>query len=284
MVIDVHAHPCFFQEICETPDKVNARREQMGLYKSSPIPTEHILVVMDHAKIDKTVLLPLDLTSISGGAVVSNEEIKRLVDIAPDRFIGFASVDPGRKDAIEVLDYAFRVLKLSGLKLNPSKQKFYPDDERLDTIYKKCIEYNRPVLFHAGLSWEPDAPAKYSRPVNFEEIAIKYPELRFCLAHFGWPWVDETVMLMLKYPQVYTDTSMLYLDSPRDFYEQVFTRNMGPMWIDRNLSRQVMFGSNSPRFRPVRLIREGLESIQMREAAMERILGKNALAFLGTGD
>lgn len=280
MVIDVHFHPAFFEDICEDKERVDFRRRELGLYKTSPVPMNHTLAIMDHAGIDKTVLLPLDLTTIDGDTVISNEEIRKLVDIAPDRFIGFASVDPGRKDAAEVLEYAFKTLNLAGLKLNPSKQKFYPGDERMDPIYRKCVEYNRPILFHSGLSWEPDAPARYSRPINFEDVAIKYPTLRFCLAHFGWPFIEETVMLMLKYPQVYTDTAMLYMDSPKDFYQQVFTKNMGPMWIDRNLNRQVMFGSNAPRFRPVRL-KDGLLSIKMHPSSMERILGGNALTFLG---
>lgn len=280
MVIDVHFHPAFFEDICEDKERVDFRRRELGLYKTSPVPMNHTLAIMDHAGIDKTVLLPLDLTTIDGDTVISNKEIRKLVDIAPDRFIGFASVDPGRKDAAEVLEYAFKTLNLAGLKLNPSKQKFYPGDERMDPIYRKCVEYNRPILFHSGLSWEPDAPARYSRPINFEDVAIKYPTLRFCLAHFGWPFIEETVMLMLKYPQVYTDTAMLYMDSPKDFYQQVFTKNMGPMWIDRNLNRQVMFGSNAPRFRPVRL-KDGLLSIKMHPSSMERILGGNALTFLG---
>jgi predicted TIM-barrel fold metal-dependent hydrolase len=280
MIIDVHTHPGFYQDICEDPARVDFRREQYGLYKSTPNPMEHMIAVMDHAGIDQTVLLPLDVTTLSGDTVISNEEIKKLVDRAPDRLIGFASVDPHRRDAIEVLDYAFKNLGLMGLKLNPSKQKFYPDDDQLEPIYQKCLEYNKPIMFHAGLTWEPNAPAKYSKPLNFEEVALKYPQLRFCLAHFGWPWIEETILLLLKYPNVYTDTAMLYMDSPKDFFQQVFTRNMGPMWIDRNLNAKVMFGSNSPRFRPVR-VKDGLLTVSMRKKSMSQILGGNAINYLG---
>ncbi|UUZ81201.1 amidohydrolase family protein [Paenibacillus sp. P26] len=255
MIIDVHTHPIFYQDICGDKERLQFRKEQFGIFKQSPYSTQSVLLEMDYMKVDKSVLLPEDLTTQSGGYIVSNEEIKKLVDLAPDRFIGFASVDPYRKDALEVLDYAFRDLGLAGLKLHPSKQKFYPYDDRLHPIYKKCLEYNKPIMFHAGMSWEPDAPAKYSNPLHFEEVAIAYPELRMCLAHFGWPWIHETVMLLLKYPNVYTDTSALHMDNAKDFYEQVFTRNMGPLWIERNLNDKVMFGTNSPRFRAKRCCR-----------------------------
>jgi hypothetical protein len=107
--------------------------------------------------------------------------------------------------------------------------------------------------------------------------------VKFCLAHLGWPWVDETLMMILKYPNVYTDTSLLYMDSPEAFYDQIFLKNMGPMWIDRNFNNKVMFGSNHPRFRPVRL-KNGIESLSMHQKTKERILGLNAMTFLGLGD
>lgn len=280
MVIDAHVHCAFFKDICGDPERVQFRRDQYGLHKTGPADIKQTLTVMDFAKVDKSILLPLDLTTLSGGTLVSNQEVHKLVELMPDRFIGFASMDPLRSDALEELEYAFKELKLSGLKLNLSRLKLYPMDKQLLPIYDLCLKYNKPVMFHAGLSWEPDAPARFGRPIEYEDLAIEHPDLRFCLAHFGWPWVDETVMMMIKYPNVYTDTSLLYLDSPQRFFDQLFMKNMGPTWIENNFLEQVMFGSNAPRFRPAR-IREGLESLLLRESSLDKILGENAEKFLG---
>ncbi|HHY71120.1 MAG TPA: amidohydrolase [Thermoanaerobacterales bacterium] len=282
MIIDVHVHCAFFKDICEDSGRVQFRRNEYALHKTGPADMEQTLTVMDFAKIDKSILLPLDLTTVSGDTLVSNQEVHKLVNLQPDRFIGFASVDPYRPDASEVTEYAFKDLRLTGLKLNLSRLKLYPMDKRLTPLYDLCIKYNRPIMFHAGLSWEPNAPARYGRPIEYEDLAMAYPTLRFCLAHFGWPWVDETVMLMIKFPNVYTDTSLLYLDSPKRFFDQIFMKNMGPTWIEHNFLEQVMFGSNAPRFRPAR-IREGVESLPMRKGSMEKILGLNAEKFLGLG-
>lgn len=280
MIIDVHTHPIFYKDICEDKEQLNFRKEQFGIFKQSPYSLESVFIEMDYMNIDKSILLPEDITTQHGGHIVSNEEIKKLVDLAPDRLIGFASVDPYREDALEVLDYAFNDLGLMGLKLHPSKQKFYPYDEILKPIYEKCLEYDKPIMFHAGMTWEPDAPAKYSHPLHFEEVAIAYPELRMCLAHFGWPWIHETIMLLLKYPNVYTDTSLLHMDNAKDFYEQVFTKNMGPLWIERNLNDKVMFGTNSPRFRAKRML-PALRNLNFRPKTLDKILGGNAERFLG---
>ena len=279
-VIDIHTHPIFFESINSDPEKFEYRRQVMGLYKAGLAPLQHIFNQMKCAEIDKLTLLPLDLLSIDGNSVVSNTEIVEIVKQAPERFIGFASVDPHREDAVNILEYAFEELHLAGLKLHPSKQKFYPMDIGLLPLYECCIRHNKPIIFHAGISLEPDTNSKYSMPFLFEEVASRYPKLRFCLAHFGWPWVNETAALLLKYPNIYTDTGLLYFDSAREFYNHVFKTDLGEHWIDRSLRHQVIFGSNNPRFEQIRML-DAIRNIGWRGSTLDLVLGENALTFLG---
>ncbi len=279
MVIDMHVHPIFYDIICGDKNGLAFRQKEFGVWKQSPMSFDEFFAEMDAGGIDRAALLPLDLTATAGGWIVTNEEIAEIVSAHPERFIGFASVDPNRGDAVEVLDYAFGKLKLEGLKLNPAKQKFYPSDSIMEPIYKKCIEYNKPVIFHAGLSWEPDTPVKYCNPTLFEETAMKHPDLRICLAHFAWPWVREMAMLMIKYPNIYTDTSLLYLDSPEESMQRLFTVDMGPRWFERSFYKQVMFASNGPRFRAFKLKR-ALDKVSMRDYARTALYAENAERFL----
>ena len=235
MIIDVHVHPVLFGPICTDSDRVNFRKKAFGLYKSSPVPMEQVMAVMDHAGVDRAVILAEDYSASMGQPIVSNEEVKRIVELFPERFIGFASVDPREECAAEKLKDAFEKLNLMGLKLNLSHLNMYPDDRRLKPLLDLCTMYDKPVLFHSGFSWEPDSPSKYTRPILFEDIAVEYPTLRFCLSHLGWPWVDELCMLLLKYPNVYTDTATVFMDSPKNYYEQIFLKNMAPGWLQNNL-------------------------------------------------
>lgn len=280
MVIDIHAHPVIYGAICQDKEKVTFRKQSFGLYKSNPTSMEHIFRVLDHAGVDKTVLLAEDYSSETGQPIVSNQEVKQLVDLAPERFIGFASVDPRNQDAAAQLRQAFEELGLSGLKLNLSHLRMKPDDERLKPLYALCQSVGKPVMFHAGMSWEPDSPAKYSQPILFEDVAVEYPELRFCLAHLGWPWVDETAMMVLKYRHVYTDTATVFMGSPKDYYRQIFLDNMDPGWLQNNLFQKVMYGSNYPRFRQER-VKAGLETLPIRDDVKKAVLGENAQVFLG---
>ncbi len=278
-VIDIHTHPAFFEPICSDPIQLEQRRQALGLYKAGTAALNHIFNQMNYAGIDQLALLPLDLTTQAGFEVVSNTEIKKIIDLAPGRFIGFASVDPFRPDAVEVLEYAFANLGLAGLKLHPSRQKFFPASPDLFPLYETCIRFNKPIIFHSGISLQPDTPTHFATPLLFEEVAIKFPRLRICLAHFGFPWVKETAALLLKYPNIYTDTALLYFDNAREFYEHIFKKELGEHWIDRSLRHQVMFGSNNPRFEQIRMV-EALREIGLRESTLDLIFGQNALEFL----
>ncbi|MBQ1740892.1 MAG: amidohydrolase family protein, partial [Erysipelotrichaceae bacterium] len=162
---------------------------------------------------------------------------------------------------------------------HPSRQHFHPSDKKMNPIYDLCEKYDKPILFHAGFSLEPHTTTKNCRPIDFEDLANERPNLRFCLAHFGWPWCKETAMLMLKYPNVYTDTSALYFDSAKEFYTQMLTQNVPMTWIDRTLRHQVMFGTNDPRFEMIRMSK-AIEELGFRASTIELIKSRNAIDFM----
>ena len=280
MVIDMHAFPGFFEEICENPEKIEFRREQYFLYKQHVWPLSLFITQLDAAGIDKAVLSAEDVTTRAGGVIVSNEEVKKLVDMYPDRLIGFAGVDPRREDAAEVLEKAFTELEMKGLKLSPAMQYFMPGDPLMKPLYEICLKYNKPILFEAGMTWVKNSPSKYSNPLNFEDVAIEYPELRMCLGHFGWPWTRETAMLILKYPNLYADTALLYFDSPKQFFQTTFNDQLGEYWIDRMLYDKVMFGSTYPRIEQKRMVK-ATEVLNLRPKQRAMVMGENACRFMG---
>lgn len=280
MVIDIHTFPGFFEEICDTPEKISFRREHYFLYKQHVWPLSLFMTQLDAAGIDKAVISAEDVTTLAGGEIVSNEEVKQLVDMQPERLIGFASVDPKREDAVEVLEKAFGVLGLKGLKLSPSMQHFMPDDKEMNQIYKICLKYKKPILFEEGMTWVKNSPSKYSNPLALEDIAISYPELNMCIGHFGWPWTRETAMLILKYPNLYADTALLYFDSPKQFFQTTFNDQLGEYWIDRMLYDKVMFGSTYPRIEQKRMVK-ATEALTLRPLQRQMVMGLNAVKFIG---
>lgn len=282
MFIDIRVSPAFYEPINGDINTEEMRHEVLDIHKNGTAPLEHIYNQMNCAHLDKLVLQPIDYSSVTGCPVVTNEEVAELVKMGEGRFIGFASVDPMTDHAAEHLEHAFRDLGLKGLCLHPGRTKLDPSDEMMESLYEICERYGRPVVFHCGLSWEPDTLTKYTLPLVYEPVAYHHPKLRICLTQFGWPYVKETAMLMLKYPNIYTDTGALYADNAMEFYTQMMTRDIPVTWIDRSLRHQVMFGSGNPRFEQIRMA-DAIGKMGFRDSTLELIRSKNALDFIGHG-
>lgn len=277
--IDFHTHPLLVREmIARHPELARAARETYFIGNNfQPLAT--FLLELDCAGLEKAVVLPIDATTARNATIYNNCQIAELCGMSP-RLVGFASVDPHQADAPKQLETAVRDLKLRGLKLDPAMQGFYPDDRMAYPVYEKARELGIPILFHAGMSWQPGSRLQYGQPLRFENVAADFPELRIVLAHLAWPWVVDAVALALKYPNLYLDTSALYFDNPRDFMRYAMTHQVPLTVFERSLRNQLLFGSNYPRVEiknMARVVRE----VGLSEDCLDLVFRKNAEKLLG---
>lgn len=280
MVIDTHVRPALFSPICEDKEHFKKRCDEMNYHLMGPSGVDLLKKQYALADIQKIFMLPCDCSFETGTPAISNDEIAGLERLDPDFFIGFASADPRNKDAREELERAFAQLGLKGLYINTARLHMYPYDERLIPFYDLCRSFHKPIIFHGGFSLETNAFSRYSEPADFEEILYRCPDINICLTHMGWPWVQETAALLLKYSNCYADTALMNFDGPYQIYQKVFKEDMGALWVEHNIGGQIMFGSDSPRIRPVRSKR-GLDSLNFTPETLEQIYYKNALKFIG---
>jgi predicted TIM-barrel fold metal-dependent hydrolase len=276
--IDFHTHPLLVREMVERhPELAQAARETYSIGNNfQPLETFHL--ELDLAGIEKAVVLPMDASAAAGAVVWTNEQVAELCGMSA-RFIGFASVDPHREDAPERLTRAVQTLGLRGLKLNPPMQRFFPDDALAYPLYETARDLGLPILFHAGMSWEPGSRLQYGHPLRFENVAADFPKLRIVLAHLAWPWVVEAVALALKYPNVYLDTSALYFDNPRDFLRFAMTHQAPLTVFERSLRKQLVFGSNYPRVEIKNMV-AAIDSLGFSEECLNLVFRRNADALL----
>jgi predicted TIM-barrel fold metal-dependent hydrolase len=279
-LIDFHTHPVLIKEIVERSEELKRAIREVFNLQNALQPLETFKRQMKIAGIEKSVLLPIDCTTAHGCKIFSNEQISDLVS-SNDSFIGFASVDPLKEDAADDLDNAISGLGLKGLKLDPSLQQFYPNDkDKAYPIYEKASKLGIPTLIHEGLSWEADAMMKYSHPNLLEDVAHDFPNLNLIIAHMGWPWVLDSVALALKYPNIYLDTSCLYADTPREFIEYVFTKQVPITILERSLHHKILFGSNYPRIETHKMV-SAVKNVLHEEDIARLIFRGNALKLLG---
>lgn len=279
-MIDIHTHPVDVAELFEAdPDLEAAVDGVFGLH-GAPQPMATFIAKLDASGIDRAVLLPIDCTSAHGCKILSNEAIAGLVAEYP-RLIGFASVDPNLEDAPATLEAAVQTLGLRGLKLDPALQLFDIDDEtRAFPVYEACVRLNIPVLMHCGLSWAPKGRSSRSHPIALESVVHEFPELRVVIAHCGFPWVSDALLLALKYPNVYLDTAIIYSGTPTDSLRRVLAQDIGLEVVDRSLHHQIVFGSNFPRVDHKRVV-AAVRALGFSEWLENRIFHANAAELLG---
>lgn len=278
-MIDFHVHPLLVREMIDRhPELVRAAREVFFIGNNFQ-PLETLLLELDVSGLQRAVVLPIETRRTRGLSMYTNQQIAELVSMS-DRLVGFASVDPLADESPAQLTDAVCNLGLRGLKLHPSAQEFYPDDPAVYPVYRQAAELGIPVLFHAGLSWEPKARLKYAHPSHFEDVAALFPTLKIVLAHLGWPWVVDVVALALKYPNVHLDTSALYFDNPRDFLRFAMTQQVPLSVFERSLRHQLVFGSNYPRVEIKNMAHE-VRQLGFSEACLKLIFDENARRLLG---
>jgi len=276
--IDFHTHPLLVREmIARHPELAQAARETFFIGNNFQ-PLETFLLELDAAGLEAAVVVPIDATATTGASIYNNAQIAELCAMSP-RLIGFASVDPHEPGAPDRLEEAVNGLGLKGLKLSPPTQRFYADDPAVHPLYERAAKLEIPILFHAGMSWEPGCRLQYGQPMRFENVAADFPSLPIVLAHLAWPWVTEAVALALKYPNVHLDTSALYFDNPRDFLRYAMTHIVPLTVFERSLRKQILFGSNYPRVE-IKNMSRAVRSLGFSEECLALIMGDNARRLL----
>lgn len=207
-IINAHLH------IIEL-DKIPRKEEYIAFLKNIPafsdiektmplLSPENVLLQMDEAGISQSVIFALSTSLL----YASNEFVAGLCKKFPDRFMGFASVDPRDKNAPAVLEHAIKDLGLRGLKFHPPLQDFFPNDKNIWPIYEKASSLNIPVVFHVGSTpFANMAKLSQAHPLLLDEVAISFPKLKIILTHLGTLWHNEAFMVTEKNPNVFIDTS-----------------------------------------------------------------------------
>ncbi len=214
MIVDVH---------CHTPTHSDHVPPEDALTFSSwrtdrPVTTTTTWDAFDAAQSAADVVIafnidvpdPRTMVGIPHDPLRTNDATADFVAAAPNRRIGFMSVDPQRPDAIEEADRC-RERGLVGVKLGPNYQDFDPLGDAALRFYAYCERWGLPILFHQGASPIRHAPLRYTHPLVTDEVALRFPELRIVMAHMGHPWTTDTVVTIRKHPHVYADVSSIYL-------------------------------------------------------------------------
>lgn len=101
-----------------------------------------------------------------------------------------------------------------GFKLYLGYRPFYADDSLYHPVYELAAEHDLTVAFHTGDTANPTGRLRFSHPLTVDEVAVRYPQLRLVLCHFGNPWMLDAAEVAKKNPNVYVELSGLAVGIP----------------------------------------------------------------------
>ncbi len=169
--------------------------------RSHTIP--NLLAEMDAMRVERSVILPIVMGFPFGDDLAS--KWKSAIDRAgvADRLLAGASVHPRDPDKIARLE-AFAASGARVLKLHPTVQAFYPDDEDLMAVYEAADRLGLIIFFHGGRAGiEPESRHRYALPRHYEAAFASFPRLPFVVGHAGARDGEAMLELGLRHENVW---------------------------------------------------------------------------------
>lgn len=166
-------------------------------------------IFVEMADVEKAIVFALRYGD-SIGIESDDQTTAAAVAKYPDKFVGFAYVDPRRSDCMELLRHGIEDLGLKGVKFGSIYNGVSLSDPRLDPVYDYCQLKNIPLTMHMGTTFARNAPIDMGRAIHVEPVAMRYPELTMVLAHMGHPWFEDCIAVVRKQPNVFCEISALF--------------------------------------------------------------------------
>jgi hypothetical protein len=174
---------------------------------------ENILRAMDKYGVDIACLLPESMMDTTGytSRWFTNGDTWKAVQTHPDRFIIEPNLSPikqrGVKNAIWEMEYwverGARIFKYY------SPEDTYINDADLWPFYQRAEELGIVLDLHTGFCWCPPGKSKYCQPIQLDDVARDFPELKLVAFHMGYPYCDDLNLVAMGHPNVYLCLSLL---------------------------------------------------------------------------
>lgn len=280
MIVDVHTH-CWPRQDCFSPSfQADARRmraasvDLVSRYEDYHAATagEDVVAIVFGGKAKLS------------GVWIDDADVADYVARAPERLIGFMSLDPTQPGWQDEMREGRERFGFRGIKLLPMYAGFYPQDEQLDPLWRYASEHDLPVLLHTGTTFVANAPIECTLPRHLDPVARRFPDVKIILAHMGHPYEGETIAVIRKHANVYADISALFY-RPWQFFHCLMLVEEYRVW------EKLLFGTDAP----ITSVAETLVGLRglcdiridrfsLSRERIEELIYRDALRLLGLPD
>jgi len=192
-------------------------------------------ILFRESQTDVAAYHPLPIYSFHDGLSSLDKSFEAL-EKYPTRFVGgYACIDPMRgKEALDELERQVQRYEPYG---GPLGLKMYPaswhdgdighwkmnDPKIAYPVLEKAGELGiRHIAVHKAIPIEPIEFGDTFNPADLEGAAVHFPDLNFEIVHGGIAFIEETSMLLARFPNIYVNMenlNMVVARRPRVFAE-----------------------------------------------------------------
>ncbi len=242
MIVDCHTH------IWDSPEQVGQpsperpgaihRMPQSVLARGGPFDASMEQHLLASEPVDKSFVLGFKSRYL--GLEIPLELVSSYIRQHPEKLIGVAGIDPTNLgEALADVRRAHAELGMKAVTVSPAAQDFHPADSRAMQVFAEAARFKMPVLVDQGIHFSAASKMEFARPALLDEVARELPQLKLVIAHMGYPWVEECIVLLGKHPNVYADISSL-MHRPWQAYNALLSA------YQYGVMDKLLFGSDFP--------------------------------------
>jgi uncharacterized protein len=204
----------------------------------------------------------LDRYGIQRAALIASvpgdqESVMAAVRKYPERLYGYMMVNPKSAHAPAQAEQALASGHMHALCFFPAMHCYSIQDDSAAALLDIVARQPHPVAFvHCGvlsvgvrkkLGLPSPFDMRFSNPIDLHAVALRYPQIRFIVPHFGAGYFREALMLCDLCPNVYLDTSS---SNSWTRYEEAHLdlRTVFRRALDVAGAKRLLFGSDSSYF------------------------------------
>lgn len=234
---------------------------------------EQLITSMDEAGIDISLIISFHLT---------NSPIDHIIQLTKSqpRFRAIGNVEFANisDEQIEKIIHHLEKKEIMGVKLYPGYEDYLPSDRRLAKLISFCEKNNHPIVVHTGVMMVGlRGYVEQVNPIHIDRIANDFPNLKIVMAHAGNPWLTDTIAVMWRNKNVYTDISGFFEEfRPISTHEaELFVKRMNQFRDMLGSFDRVIFGTDWPLYSQKEYI-DVVRKIELTDLEKEKVFWKNA--------
>lgn len=241
-----------------------------------------LLQSMEEASIDYSVVIAKDYydpSTTTQNLLKECRDEKRLGVVASLHFGGDIP------SQIEQLKTSLEEGDVLGVKFLAGYENYYPTDKKITPLYEYCQEHGFPVVFHTGvLAAGSQGILKQIHPLNVDEVANRFPDLKIVMAHLGNPWVVDCAAVVNKNPNVYADLSGFFPEYQSITMDEVnfFTKTIKDFTDFAGDLSKCLFGTDYPLYNQKEYL-GAVQQLDMTDEGKERVFWQNAKEIFKIG-